>query len=316
MSYRRPIFLALAVSAISWSSWVLFSTSSVGFGMSEATLGLLGDALDLIQTPLRDADGNRAESPRFSVMPMPGFQDIPSQASSAPVADDSPSPMFSDVFVVSLPSRADRRADMERLRNAIPVLNFSYCDATPSDDRRISTIYEHVRHTREAYATSSSPSSTFAWPDDVSALVHSPLGHAGADLWTAAALAETSALSTSARPEKDTTNLDPRPRAESLTCASKNYVSGPPYHLALPPYQLLTHSKIACWYSHVKVLRAIAERHEGESTGREVALILEDDIDVERDVHDRLRNVWDALPEEWDMLFLGELRLPPCNGLM
>lgn len=316
MSYRRHIFLALAVLAVSWSSWVLFSTGSVGLGVSEATLELLGDVFDLIQTPMRDGDGNRAESPRFSVLPMPGLQDIPSQASSAPIAGDPPTPMFSDIFVVSLPSRADRRADMEKLRDAVPLLNFSYSNATPSDDRRISTIYEHVRQTREAYATSSHSSATFAWPDDASALVHSPLGHAGADLWTSADLAaQSSALSTSVQPEKDSTILDPRPRGEPLTCASQNDVSGPPYSPALPPYQLLTHSRIACWHSHAAVLRAIAERHEGEKAGREVALILEDDIDVERDVHERLHDIWNALPEEWDMLFLGKPQLSPFNGL-
>ena len=38
----------------------------------------------------------------------------------------------------------------------------------------------------------------------------------------------------------------------------------------------------------------------------EVALVLEDDVDMERDIQDRLENLIDKLPIQWDMLFLGE----------
>lgn len=307
MSYRRSIFLLLTVLTLSWSSWILFSTTSLGLGMSDAAGGLLGDALSLIQTPLRDSHGNPAESSQYSVLPMPGLEPTePSQASSPGLAGTTPLPTFSDVFVVSLPSRADRRADMERIRHAVPLLNFSYFDATPADDRRISMIYDRVKQTREAYATSSRTALTFSWPAHVSAFAHSTLGEEGADLWATTALAtETATLSTATRPASYGNNLDPLPRAEPLTCASQNYVSGPPYSPALPSYQLLTRSKLACWYSHVAVLRAIAESRDRASADAEVAVILEDDIDVERDVQERLESIWGALPEQWDMVFLG-----------
>lgn len=312
MSYRRSIFLTLMVLTISWSSWLMFNTTSLGLGMSEATLELLGDALSVLQSTLGDAHGNIAEPARFSILPMPGLQrTVPSKANSAPLASGNPLPMFSDIFVVSLPSRADRRADMERIRHAIPLFNFSFFDATPADARRISLIYDSVRHTREAYTTSSSTAPTFSWPDDVSALSHSPLGQPGADRWATTALAtETAAFPTSTPADSYGTDLEPLPRAEPLTCASQDYVSGPPYDLALPAYQLLTRSKLACWDSHVAVLDAIAERDDGRDA---VALILEDDIDVERDVQERLQSLWGALPEQWDMLYLGKLlfHLPP-----
>ncbi|GJE98031.1 hypothetical protein PsYK624_142530 [Phanerochaete sordida] len=281
----------------------MFSTTSLGLGMSAATLELLGDAFSVIQTSLGDGHGNPSDSEPTRV-PMPGLQrTMPSKAVSAAVAENTVLPMFSDVFVVSLPSRADRRADMERIRQAVPLFNFSFFDATPADDRRISVIYDTVKQTRETYTTSSSTAPTFLWPEDASALSHSPLGQAGADRWATAALAtETAALSTSTQTASYDTHLDPFPRAEPLTCASQNYVSGPPYSLALPPYQLLTRSKLACWHSHVAVLRAIAERDDGTD---KVALILEDDIDVERDVEERLQSLWGELPEQWDMLFLG-----------
>ncbi|EKM60674.1 uncharacterized protein PHACADRAFT_203830 [Phanerochaete carnosa HHB-10118-sp] len=316
MSYRRSLFLALTVLTVSWSSWILFCATSLGFGMSEAALELLGDTLSLVGIPLRDGHGNPAESPRFSHVPMPGGHTLPSQA---PSAGDATLPTFSEIFVVSLSARADRRATMERIRSAVPLLNFSYFDATPADDSRISAIYDRIKQTREAYGTSSRTDATFEWPRDVSAPSRSPLGQTGADLWTTAALTtETSAFSTATRSGNYGTILDPFPRTEPLTCASQNYVSGPPYSLALPPYQLLTRSKVACWHSHVEVLRAIAGRHDGENADTEVSLILEDDIDVERDVQKRLQSVWGAMPERWDMLFLDaaneELEALACPG--
>ena len=34
--------------------------------------------------------------------------------------------------------------------------------------------------------------------------------------------------------------------------------------------------------------------------------ILEDDVDIERDIRERLREAWSVLPDDWDIVFLGE----------
>ena len=39
------------------------------------------------------------------------------------------------------------------------------------------------------------------------------------------------------------------------------------------------------------------------------AIIFEDDIDVEVDIERRLKDMWSDLPDDWDMLFLGEFLL-------
>ncbi|KAJ3986466.1 hypothetical protein F5890DRAFT_990328 [Lentinula detonsa] len=36
-----------------------------------------------------------------------------------------------------------------------------------------------------------------------------------------------------------------------------------------------------------------------------ISIILEDDINVEKDVRHRLRRIWDVLPDDWDIVFLG-----------
>ncbi|KZT64019.1 hypothetical protein DAEQUDRAFT_733160 [Daedalea quercina L-15889] len=44
---------------------------------------------------------------------------------------------------------------------------------------------------------------------------------------------------------------------------------------------------------------------DAHSQTDEVSVILEDDVDMERDIHDRLREVWRSLPDDWDIVFLG-----------
>ena len=58
-------------------------------------------------------------------------------------------------------------------------------------------------------------------------------------------------------------------------------------------------NEIACWHSHYEVLRAIADGDD------DVAIILEDDIDMEWDLERRLRYVWPFLPEKWDQVWIG-----------
>ena len=68
----------------------------------------------------------------------------------------------------------------------------------------------------------------------------------------------------------------------------------------IPWYQTLSRGMVACWLSHVGVLRQIVE---GELRS---ALILEDDVDMEWDVEERLVGMWGSLPKDgWDIVYLG-----------
>ncbi|KAJ7623549.1 hypothetical protein FB45DRAFT_707001, partial [Roridomyces roridus] len=62
----------------------------------------------------------------------------------------------------------------------------------------------------------------------------------------------------------------------------------------------LTPGRIACYHSHYSAIQ-----HAASAAVPHVALFLEDDIDVESDIQERLASVWEYLPEDWDMLFLG-----------
>jgi len=72
----------------------------------------------------------------------------------------------------------------------------------------------------------------------------------------------------------------------------------------LPLYRRLTAAKVACWYSHFQTIHEIAD---GED---DAVLVLEDDVDIERDVKWRLKPLLDALPSDWDIVYLGTSTIP------
>ncbi|KIP07334.1 hypothetical protein PHLGIDRAFT_35490 [Phlebiopsis gigantea 11061_1 CR5-6] len=316
-SHRRTALLALGILSGFWSLWIYFDAGPLA--VSEATLDLLGDIFSLVQTYPPHSQDEPPESARYSLMPMPAVQEF----AQAPAADNASTeiasqatwPGFAETYVVSLPGRTDRRIGMERIRQVLPWLNWAYVPATPADDPRIGRIYDRVREQRRALARENV--TAFAWPADLDTPAHPPhasprpLGHGGADLWEAALSSPAGADAAYAR------DGEPRPELEPLACASRDAVDGPPYAPALPPYMILSRAKMACWHSHAQVLRAIAGRYaddnataagddeSGRARDREVALILEDDVDVEQDLYERMEDVWLALPDEWDMLFLG-----------
>ena len=225
----------------------------------------------------------------------------------------------SRVYVISLPRRADRRKGMEALREALS-LRWTYVDAFDSTDEVVARIYDCVRMERDLtnYGTDkgtngsmieSTAKSTFRWPEniDLLALLDDPLEVSGSDLWLSSASTpdlEPRSLSLSVNPG-DRANFEGNSNGSTiapLICATEDdFVS--PYVFGLPDYRILTPPKIACWHSHLSVIRRVAN-DEGKHHG--VTVILEDDIDMEQDVRERLASVWESLPNAWDIVFLGE----------
>jgi hypothetical protein len=62
-------------------------------------------------------------------------------------------------------------------------------------------------------------------------------------------------------------------------------------------------AEIANWHSHFGLLRRIADGDD------DVAIVFEDDIDMEWDLERRLRSLWKFLPKKWDLVMLGMFRL-------
>lgn len=248
------------------------------------------------------------------------------QLSHPPVFFNNSLDVVSRIYVISLPRRTDRRRQMDRLREALH-LNWTYRDACEANASVITTILRQVRVLRSQLMPQPRPGgdapmrhdmivSAFDWPHDLEDAICSQeiLQPSGAELWTRpsshslsdldvlAEMADPYAFNSARSPSKSvqvSAASDPTP----LACASGNDVSAASLP-NLPLYRRLTPAKVACWYSHLQTIREIANGKD------EAVLILEDDVDIERDVKKRLRALLDALPNDWDIVYLGKLKYP------
>jgi hypothetical protein len=240
-------------------------------------------------------------------------------------------PLTSRTYVISLPRRQDRYAEMERLRTRLGV-QWSYIPAEDSASPLVGHIIAHVRSLRqeelrllsnEAPLNKTSIRLPFSWPDSPVPIVlpfQEPSPPAPAPVSTSESKSESELLSDS--------------QSEPLTCATDNFTLTP-YSPSLPEYKLLSRSRIACWHSHLSAIQRAAHTdapsNENSSTNantkasleaagpEEASLILEDDVDMEADIKTRLLSVWAQLPSDWDVVFLGAspqpTPTPPCLRL-
>jgi Glycosyltransferase family 25 (LPS biosynthesis protein) len=192
------------------------------------------------------------------------------------------------LYVVSLPSRTDRREIMADLERAMD-LEFTWHDATDYHTKDVEVILERIRWWRNENRVNDSepkadPSSfVFQWADDVDVLGPN-LGLSGADLWPeSVGKSLLPPLPQVPIPDTRPPNLDSYGEAGNLF-----------------GYTPLRPAQISCWYSHYSLMRKIAEGDD------EVAIVFEDDIDMEWDLERRLRRMWPALPADWDMVMIGE----------
>jgi len=200
------------------------------------------------------------------------------------------------LYVLTLPARKDRRIRMEALRKALG-LRWTYVDGLQSTNELTQRIWEwvlRVRYGQPNILSDHDPSSghpppgtvKFSWPDDVDqlALSSEPIDFWSNTVWSAPA---------------DVLNFMPyRPTG----CAVQNYRILN-FNSSLPEHLVLSRARIACWYSHISVIHSIANNKDQDLDSAYV--ILEDDIDMEKDAVQRLRILWNSLPKDWDMVFLG-----------
>ena len=236
--------------------------------------------------------------------------------------------VLSQILVISRPSRLDRRATMEQLRAALG-LDWDYVDAISSDDQAVNQIADCLRLSRKHAHLR-----TFEWPSrfevDQTVLSPLPISPNTSVSWSAPtsdtlcrypvppasnASVQTADLGDFSRSQNTPpmeTSRNHHSRATSsvpLTCAVQDRTHGVKYTPSLLSYMLLTPAKFACWYSHLEAIQRVAAFNEplvDPEGGGTAALILEDDVDIERDIRERLREAWSVLPDDWDIVFLGE----------
>ena len=197
------------------------------------------------------------------------------------------------LYVISLSDRQDRREQMEFLRT-IQDLTWTVIDAVPGNATLVSRILDWVA----VHRAESNGVLGFRWPEEINAfsVSHEPLKQSGSDAW-----AETSP---SSKPKSG--KFGPSTYS-SLPCAIEDD-SIPTFTNGTPEWMVLSSAKVACWHSHISAIRRFVEGHDSQDHRREddVAIILEDDIDMEKDISTRLSQVWTFLPAGWDIVFLGK----------
>ncbi|KAH7923769.1 hypothetical protein BV22DRAFT_1014704 [Leucogyrophana mollusca] len=206
----------------------------------------------------------------------------------------------SHMYLVSLPRREDRREQMERLRMA-QNLEWTQVDAMDANDPAIERIFDHVeaqRHQLTEKAVRQGPFAGFRWPKNIDALSVSRdrLEPLESDLWVSASSHRRKRL-----PSRGAGVISARGR--NLTCATEDHTISP-FTSGLPDFRVLTPPKIACWNSHVSAIRKFIDNKNMTAVG-DVAVIVEDDIDMEKNIRERLNSTWGSLPVGWDIVFLG-----------
>ena len=196
----------------------------------------------------------------------------------------------SEVFVLSLPRRLDRRMSMDALSHA---LNFSfvYVDGVEAADARIDQILRVLRLERHAFRQKSLETTGVLNLEEP----------AGADDLDGVDLSSNLMTSLDIVPDGELES----DQLLNLPCATPE----DPFPLPLdmtelglfPPWRILSRGMIACWVGHLNIMRQIVKSQ------LEVAIVLEDDVDLEYDVSQRLIDMWPALPRDgWDIVMLGK----------
>ncbi|KZT61847.1 hypothetical protein CALCODRAFT_427186 [Calocera cornea HHB12733] len=218
--------------------------------------------------------------------------------------------VFSRIYVVSLSSRTDRRERMEELSEALDI-DVEYWNATEKNADIITGLMERRRERIQRNTSvlqthdqtrNSSRKANAIWPFDVLANqdnpLAAPLGTKFADLWELSSSDPHMPALTEPIPAPP--DPDDRPAIPIVGPEDALYAPQTPQEIAkLPPWRILSRGMVACWHSHLSLLRNFAESQD------DAILVLEDDVDVEFDLETRLHRVWPFLPKDWDVVYLG-----------
>lgn len=200
-----------------------------------------------------------------------------------------------ETYVINLPHRDDRRKDMEKLRMALG-LQWAYTDGVYLNSSLVKTTLDWVHairteapHILDEGRSSSAGGIAFSWPENIEYLARSTVAleswSNGYGVWPLP----------SAIPKG-------LPSSQPMASATKNF-DIPQNISALPEYLLLTEARIACWLGHLNAIHKIANSLRPD--GPKFSIILEDDVDMERDTDQQMKRLWSYLPSDWDIAFLG-----------
>lgn len=257
-------------------------------------------------------------------LPLEDAKDFRQQLAMIRPSDKAPHSRTLDadaIYVISLARRQDRRDIMNSIADALD-LDFTYVDATDFKDPKGRTIIDNIRNrvrwqrTRiddrdalpgdwptpnysksDIYIHNAFP---FKWSADVENNkgdpLAKPLGIYGADYWDMYPQDE---AWEKAHPLPPWTEEESKAKVMEASVMNNQNRERP-----------LTDAGFACYHSHHRTLREIVRRK------LKSAIIFEDDIDIEWDIERILRKQWPALPNDWDIIYLGHCWSEEWRGEM
>ena len=199
-----------------------------------------------------------------------------------------------ETYVINLPHRDDRRKDMEKLRMTLG-LQWAYTDGVYLNSSLVSTAlnWVHTIRTGDPHILDEQSSSgvgiVFSWPENIEDLARST---AVLEFWS-------NGHGTWPLPSAIPKG---QPPSQPIASATKNFEISKNIS-ALPQYLLLTEARVACWLGHLTAIHKIANSPMRNDPG--FSIILEDDVDMERDTDKQMKRLWPYLPQDWDIVFLG-----------
>jgi len=203
-------------------------------------------------------------------------------------------------YVINLPHRDDRRKDMEKLRMALG-LQWAYTDGVHLNSSLVRTTLDWVHtirtgipHILDESQSSFAEGIAFAWPENIDHLAGSTVAlefwSNGHGVWPLP----------SAIPKG-------QPPSQTMASATKDFDISKNIS-ALPEYLLLTEARVACWLGHLNAIHKIA--NSPMSDDLDFSIILEDDVNMERDIDQQMKRLWPYLPPDWDVVYLGTFYTP------
>ncbi|KAG9104680.1 hypothetical protein FRC06_000066 [Ceratobasidium sp. 370] len=221
--------------------------------------------------------------------------------------------------MISLPRRTDRRDKMRKLQ-AVTGLSWTFVDATDSTADPVGRIMERVRWERASvYLHAIDAGFLGWWSDHQDELGWIDTNPKASTLWELAPSDPTSTDYT--RPLPQPPFRDQRQALEAATGhtiprldavqtldftripASNTDLSSPRTATRVvtntPSSRLL---ELPYW----RILTRVASESAHVGTNDPGVIILEDDVDMELDIQQRISHLWQDLPSDWDILFLGQ----------
>ncbi|THU88367.1 hypothetical protein K435DRAFT_680030 [Dendrothele bispora CBS 962.96] len=239
---------------------------------------------------------SRSSGPVFPISKSFGLFGFDEQQDTQVYSSQRSNSTSESIYVISLPGRPDRRAQMELLR-VYMGLEWSYVSATSKDGEVVEQVMQNVD-------VSLPITLPFRWPSNLD------VKYAFPDLTDVSFLDNPHSLSVGSITSNANAGIDTLSilySQDPLVVATKDFILTPS-HPNTPKWKVLTKSRVACWHSHLQVIQRVVHEQRndhGKHKDNEITIILEDDIDMEADIRQRLETIWDSLPIDWDILFLG-----------